>query len=197
MYVTSNGNPCLVNGFNIAQLPFMALFCLNVTGQFHARPGIGTEKEALGMAAGWERLSSIKIRHPDASLIRISRLVLPWSLGSSEEPHWCLSRPQVTLLFQKTSVLSKILVTASTPGLLPRQNKNEGRDACPPRAPLNELNTKRPEAMLHLSLQVCRMAASLSSVAAIAIVLLCRLHSQNTWFWWVSRLPGSVKQLLY
>lgn len=37
------------------------------------------------MAAGWGRLSSIKIKHPDASLITVSRLVFPWSLGSDEE----------------------------------------------------------------------------------------------------------------
>lgn len=36
-----------MNGFNIAQLPFMALFCLNVMGQFKARPGIGIERKQL------------------------------------------------------------------------------------------------------------------------------------------------------
>lgn len=80
------------------------------------------------MAAGWERLSRIKIGHPDASLIRISRLVFPWSLGSSEELN-CLPRPQVTLFLKKTSVPT--FVTAHTPGLLLRQNKNDCRDACP------------------------------------------------------------------
>lgn len=73
---------------DIALLPFMASFCVNVMGQFHAHPGVGTERKHL---ASWLVGKGSKIGHPDISLIKISRLVFLWRLGSGEELNCCLA----------------------------------------------------------------------------------------------------------
>lgn len=164
--------------------PFYGLILSKCHGSVSCMSWYRNWEEALGMAARGERLSSIKIRLPDASLIRISRLAFPCSLGSGEELNWCLPRPQVTLLFQKPSVPSL--------SLLPPQGFCWGRtrmaaEMCVHHEPLQMSWTERdPEAMPHGSLRVCQAAASLSSVAAVAIVLLRCPRRRNTWFWWVS-----------
>lgn len=170
---------------DIAPLPFMTLFCLNFLGQFHAHPGVGTERKHLAWQLGGKGCLAVKL---DIQM-------LPW-LRSLD---WC--SPGVweviknwTVVCQDTGCPSHpknfcpILVTAPTPGLLPKQNKNNCRDACPLWAPVNELGTQRdPEAMCHQSPQVCCEVVSPSPVATITVVLL-QSPRRNTWFWWVNFL---------
>lgn len=77
----------------------MTLFCLNVIDQLNACPGVGMERKLLAKQLVGK---GIKSRYPDASLIRISRLIFPWSLWNTEG----LISSQDTLLFYKASVPS-------------------------------------------------------------------------------------------
>lgn len=86
---------------DIALLPFMASFCLNVMGQFHAHPGVGNERKHLACQLVGK---GSKIGHPDASLIKISKLVFPWRLGSDEGLNCCL--PGHMLPFSSKELLS-------------------------------------------------------------------------------------------
>lgn len=126
---------------DIAPLPFMTLFCLNFLGQFHAHPGVGTERKHLAWQLGGKGCLAVKL---DIQM-------LPWlrSLDWCSPGVWEVIKNR-TVVCQDTGCPSHpknfcpILVTAPTPGLLPRQNKNNCRDACPLWAPVNELGTKRP-----------------------------------------------------
>lgn len=95
------------------------------------------------MAAGWERLSSIKIRHPDASLNRVSRLVLPWNLGSGEELNF-LPRPQITYLSPPKNFCSHPCHCSHPRASAEAEQEWPQRCACPPWAHLNELDAKIP-----------------------------------------------------
>ena len=168
----------------------MALFCLNVMGQFHARPGVGTERKHLA----WQLVGK------GCLALKLDIQMLPW-LGS---PDWC--SPGVWEAVKNwTDVCPGHRLPFSSKKLLshpchcshPRVSAEAEQERPQRCMPLRKSWTQRPEAMLHQSLRVCCVAASLSSAAAVAIVLLRRPRSQNTWFWWVSWLPGSIKQLLY
>lgn len=104
MYITFDGNPCSVNGFRYCSAPFYDFILSKFPGSVSCTSWCRNWEEALGMAARWERLSSSKIGHPDASLIKISRLVFPWSLGSDKKLSCCL--PGHRLPFSSKELLS-------------------------------------------------------------------------------------------
>lgn len=105
----------------------MALFCLNVTGQFHACPGIGTERKHLA----WQLVGK------GCLALKSDSHMLPW-LGS---PDQC--SPGVWEAVKNLTDFCPILVAAPTSGFLPQQNKNGQSDVCPLWAPPDETNTEK------------------------------------------------------
>lgn len=154
----------------------MALFCLNVMGQFHARPGIGTERKHLA----WQLVGKGSLG------LKLDIQMLPW-LGSLD---WC--SPGVWEAVKNSTVCpghrwpysSKKLLFPPLSPLTP-QGFCWGRTRMTAemhvqREPLWISGMQRDsEAMLRWSPWGCQVAAPLSSVAAIAIVPLHRPRSQN------------------
>lgn len=193
-HVMANGSPSLVNVFIIAQLPFMALFCLNVRGQFHARPGMGTERKHLA----WQLVGK------GCLTLKLDIQMLPW-LGSLD---WCSPRvweavknwtvcPSHRLPFSSKKLLFPPLSPFLPQGFC-RGRTRMTTEMCVCREPLwMGWVWRDPEAMFHWNLQVGCVTVSLSSASAIAIVLLHCPCRWNTRFQLISQLPGSIKQLLY
>lgn len=115
----------------------MALFCLNVRGQFHARPGIGTERKHLA----WQLVGK------GCLTFKLDNQMLPW-LGTLD---WC--SPRVWEVVKNWTVCPGHRLPFSSKkrlfpplSLLPPQGFCRGRTRMTTEmwAPLNRLSMKRP-----------------------------------------------------